>query len=131
MSDIEQKIERSSLGTKNARAARRTISPADASKIVAMAAALAQSTAPKNSGGQTADRTYTPGVRPIRPGKVPQPKETTPMAKNTGAGHRRGAVRNRSQVQTPTGWVKRDTDTGRFLDRKTDPQPFKGVRREK
>lgn len=53
------------------------------------------------------------------------------MAKNTGAGHRRGAVRNRSQVATPSGWVKRDSGTGRFLDKKADPKPFKGVRREK
>ncbi len=28
------------------------------------------------------------------------------------------------------GWVKRDSGTGRFLDRKADDQPFKGVRRE-
>lgn len=53
------------------------------------------------------------------------------MAKNTGAGYRRGAVTNRSQVRTPTGWVKRDTGNGRFMDRKADPQPFKGVRRER
>lgn len=57
------------------------------------------------------------------------------MAKNNppGDGHRNGAVRDRSQTQTPSGhWVKRDTDTGRFLDVKTsDRTPFKGVRREK
>ncbi len=57
------------------------------------------------------------------------------MAKNNppGDGHRNGAVRDRSQTQTPSGhWVKRDTDTGRFLDVKTsDKTPFKGVRREK
>nr|WP_169806339.1 hypothetical protein [Herbidospora sakaeratensis] len=53
------------------------------------------------------------------------------MAKNTGNGHRVGAVKNRSQVLTPTGWVKRDSGTGQFLDRKADAQPFKGVRREK
>ena len=57
------------------------------------------------------------------------------MAKNgeTGDGHRVGAVRERSQTQTPSGhYVKRDTDTGRFLDVKTsDTTPFKGVRREK
>lgn len=29
-------------------------------------------------------------------------------------------------------WVKRDTDTGRFMDVKTsDKTPFKGVRKEK
>ncbi|MDT3736779.1 MAG: hypothetical protein ROZ00_11175 [Denitratisoma sp.] len=57
------------------------------------------------------------------------------MAKNPpiGDGHRAGAVKRRSQTQTSSGkWVKRDTQTGRFLDVKTsDPTPFKGVRREK
>lgn len=57
------------------------------------------------------------------------------MAKNhpAGDGHRIGAVRNRSQTQTPSGhYIKRDTETGRLLDVKTtDKTPFKGVRREK
>jgi hypothetical protein len=57
------------------------------------------------------------------------------MAKNPppGDGHRHGAVRDRSQVHNPKTdrWVKRDTDNGRFIDQKADPQPFKGVRREK
>ena len=57
------------------------------------------------------------------------------MATNppTGDGHRQGAVRDRSQVLNPhTGrYVKRDTDTGQFIDQKADPKPFKGVRREK
>ncbi len=56
------------------------------------------------------------------------------MATNrpTGDGHRRGAVRDRSQVHNPKTerWVKRDAVTGRFLDQKADPNPFKGVRRE-
>jgi len=56
------------------------------------------------------------------------------MAKNspTGDGHRNGAVRRRSQTQTPSGhWVKRDAETGRFMDVKTsDKTPFKGVRKE-
>ncbi len=54
------------------------------------------------------------------------------MAKNTGQGYRRGAVRNRSQVRNPkTGvWTKRDKETGRFVDGKADDVPFKGVRRE-
>ncbi|MDP9430118.1 MAG: hypothetical protein M3Q47_15205 [Actinomycetota bacterium] len=38
----------------------------------------------------------------------------------------------RSQTRMPGGtWVKRDTRTGQFLDRKADSAPFKGVRREK
>lgn len=57
------------------------------------------------------------------------------MAKNNppGDGHRTGAVKGRSQTQTPSGdWVKRDTSTGRFMDVKTSsPTPFKGVQREK
>lgn len=50
-----------------------------------------------------------------------------------GDGHRIGAVKDRSQTQTPSGhWVKRDTDTGRFMDVKTsDKTPHKGVRKEK
>jgi hypothetical protein len=49
-----------------------------------------------------------------------------------GDGHRNGAVRERSQTQTPSGdWVKRDTNTGRFMDVKSDGTPFKGVRKEK
>lgn len=50
-----------------------------------------------------------------------------------GDGHRIGAVKDRSQTQTPSGnWVKRDTDTGRFMDVKTsDKSPFKGVTKEK
>lgn len=57
------------------------------------------------------------------------------MAKNppAGDGYRIGAVRDRSQTQTPSGhWVKRDTNTGRFMDVKTsDKTPFKGVRKER
>jgi hypothetical protein len=49
-------------------------------------------------------------------------------------GSRKGAVKERSQVQNPkTGlWVKRDAESGRFMDVKTSaPTPFKGVRKEK
>ena len=54
--------------------------------------------------------------------------------KPVGDNSRKGAVRDRSQIQNPkTGlWTKRDTETGRFMDVKTsDPTPFKGVRKEK
>lgn len=49
-----------------------------------------------------------------------------------GDGHRNGAVRNRSQVRNPTTqqWVKRDAQTGRFIDVKKDGEPYKGVRQE-
>jgi hypothetical protein len=51
--------------------------------------------------------------------------------KPAGDGHRNGAARRRSQTQTPSGhWVKRNTETGRFIDVKSSPKPFKGVRRE-
>ena len=57
------------------------------------------------------------------------------MARNPpiGDGHRRGAIRDRSQVHNPriNTWVKRNSDTGRFMDIKRDGVPFKGVRRER
>lgn len=56
------------------------------------------------------------------------------MATNppSGDGHRNGAVKGRSQVFNPTTekWVKRDKETGRFMDVKKDGTPFKGVRKE-
>ena len=50
-----------------------------------------------------------------------------------GDNHRNGAVKNRSQVHNPKTdrWVKRDSDSGRFIDQKSDDKPFKGVRKEK
>ena len=50
-----------------------------------------------------------------------------------GDGHRKGAVRKRSQTFNPaTGkWTKRNTETGQFMDQKADDKPFKGVRKEK
>ncbi|GFD86138.1 hypothetical protein KUL150_21970 [Alteromonas sp. KUL150] len=56
------------------------------------------------------------------------------MATNGKVGDNRrcGAVRKRSQTQTGSGhWVKRDANTGQFMDVKSDRKPFKGVRREK
>lgn len=54
---------------------------------------------------------------------------TNPPSKD---GHRNGAVRERSQTKTPSGnFVKRDTNTGKFMDVKQDKTPFKGVRKEK
>ena len=57
------------------------------------------------------------------------------VAKNplSGDGHRHGQVTDRSQAYNPHNdrWVKRDTDTGRFIDQKADPQFFKNVTREK
>lgn len=54
------------------------------------------------------------------------------MAKNTGAGFRKGAVTKRTQTQTSSGhYVKRDASSGKFLNVKSDRSPFKGVRKEK
>jgi hypothetical protein len=57
------------------------------------------------------------------------------MAKNgkSGDGHRNGPVKERSQTFNPKTdkWVKRDTNTGKFLDGKSDNRPFKGIIKEK
>lgn len=56
------------------------------------------------------------------------------MATNgkSGDNRRHGAVKERSQTFNPATdqWIKRDTETGRFMDVKQDGTPFKGVRRE-
>lgn len=60
--------------------------------------------------------------------------KTNQMATNgkSGDNRRHGAVRKRSQTQTGSGnWVKRNTETGMFMDVKQDDQPFKGVTKEK
>jgi len=53
------------------------------------------------------------------------------MAKNRpfGDNARKGAVKNRTQVFNPKTklYVKRDSDTGRFMDVKTSGGKFKGV----
>lgn len=52
------------------------------------------------------------------------------MAKNTGKGYRRGAVKNRSEFMHPNGtYIKRNTKTGRILN--VSKNPHKGVRNEK
>jgi len=57
------------------------------------------------------------------------------MAKNKPIGDkaRKGAVKKRSQVLNPKNklFVKRDSETGRFMDVKTSGGKFKGVRKEK
>jgi hypothetical protein len=57
------------------------------------------------------------------------------MAKNKtpGDAKRAGAVKSRSQIKNPiTGtWTKRDDKSGKFMDVKVDPKPFRGVRKEK
>lgn len=57
------------------------------------------------------------------------------MAKNApiGDGQRKGMVTGRSQTFNPVTnrWVKRNAETGKFMDVKQDGSPFKGVRKEK
>lgn len=57
------------------------------------------------------------------------------MAKNKTVGDDRrvGAVKRRSQIKNKlTGtWTKRDEKSGKFMDVKADPKPFKGVRKPK
>ena len=51
------------------------------------------------------------------------------MAKNTGRGHRVGAVKRRSEFKRGSTWFKRDTKTGRIVN--GSPSQHKGVRNEK
>ena len=73
----------------------------------------------------------------VKPGLLilPIDQEVKSMATNPpkGDGRRIGAIKSRSQTHNPRNnrWVKRDTETGRFMDQKADNQPFKGVRKEK
>jgi len=57
------------------------------------------------------------------------------MATNrpSGDNHRNGAVKGRSQVFNGKieRFVKRDSETGKFMDVKSDSKPFKGVSKEK
>lgn len=56
------------------------------------------------------------------------------MAKNAPKwdNARKWAVKDRSQVYNPKTdlWIKRDTETGKFLDNKTTWWKFKWVRKE-
>lgn len=53
------------------------------------------------------------------------------MAKNTNEGHRKGAVKERSQVFNPKTeqYVKRDNKTGQFISASNNK--YKGVKEEK
>lgn len=57
------------------------------------------------------------------------------MAKNalTGDEQRKGMVKKRTQTfnLVTKKWVKRNTETGQFMDVKSDGTPFKGVKKEK
>ena len=57
------------------------------------------------------------------------------MATNrtSGDNRRHGAVRQRSQVFNPKTeqWVKRDINTGKFIDVKQNGELFRGVKKER
>jgi hypothetical protein len=52
------------------------------------------------------------------------------VAKNTGSGSRKGAVKDRVQALNPVTkrYVKIDTDTGRIIAHKKSAGPYKGIR---
>ena len=55
------------------------------------------------------------------------------MAKNTDKGFRKGSVDDRSQLNLDPKngkYVKRDLETGEFIDIKENDEPFKGVAKE-
>jgi hypothetical protein len=59
------------------------------------------------------------------------------MAKNTGKGSRKGAVKKRTQVKNPKtkcftkrNETKGSKKKGEFMDVKADKKPFKGVAKE-
>lgn len=59
--------------------------------------------------------------------------EEAAMAKNTGEGSRKGAVKERVQALNPVTqrYVKIDTTTGRIIDHKKSEGPYKGIRMAK
>jgi hypothetical protein len=54
------------------------------------------------------------------------------MATNTNKDFRHGEVKSRFQVKNPVTkkWVKIDTKSGRIIDAKKTPGPYKGVRKK-
>lgn len=70
----------------------------------------------------------------LREVKLTKKKQKMATNGKSGDNRRHGSVTGRSQVKNPKTniWVKRDTETGRFMDGKTSSKtPFKGVRKEK
>lgn len=50
-----------------------------------------------------------------------------------GDGHRHGMVRDRFQTYNPVTdrWTVHDAGTGQFMRVKADPDPYKGIRKDK
>jgi hypothetical protein len=55
--------------------------------------------------------------------------EVRSVAKNTGRGHRLGAVKSRNEFKRGNTWFKRDAATGRIIN--GSPNQHKGVRNGK
>ncbi len=55
------------------------------------------------------------------------------MAKRDNRGELKGAVSNRVQVKNPitSRWVKFDTTSGKIIEHKSTPGPYKGVRKKR
>jgi hypothetical protein len=55
------------------------------------------------------------------------------VAKNTGEGSRKGAVKSRVQALNPVTkrYVKIDTESGRIIEHKKTAGPYKGIREVK
>ena len=54
------------------------------------------------------------------------------MATRGRGGELKGAVSNRIQAKNPitSKWVKIDTNSGRIIEHKTTPGPYKNIRRK-
>jgi hypothetical protein len=69
---------------------------------------------------------------------IPLKKGVNVIAKNTDEDYRKGAVKERTQVENPRDeqWTKRDETPGsekrgEFMEKKESGEPFKGVAKEK
>jgi hypothetical protein len=64
------------------------------------------------------------------PAEILRATVPSPMATNTGQSSRKGAVKERVQAQNPVThrYVKIDTNTGRIIDHKKTPGPYKGIK---
>lgn len=71
-------------------------------------------------------------MRRREPNRTSQVDSGMATNKPVGDNARIGAVKKRSQAFNPDNqrWTKRDAESGKFMDQKADPKPFKGVRKE-
>jgi hypothetical protein len=71
------------------------------------------------------------GILPVLPSSILINRSPGTVAKQVKQ-NRVGAVKSRVQVKNPVTdrWVKIDTNTGRIIDHKKTPGPYKGVRKK-